>query len=824
MLKTARKVFFFLLSALLVLTVGLGASVYFFKDRIISQFIAEANKNLNTPITIGKMDVSPWQDFPNLAIVCTDVYVEDSHPGKDTLLWAKRLSFSLNTLDVWRGKYEVRGLRVKDSRTLLKINAAGKANYNIVKDNKGMAPATISFSLKNVLLQNSYVSYRDRSSDQHHIFSSDQLDASISVTGDMYEIEGQGDVTTHQIGLSDRLFLKDKTFQALAYIDYDDLNKKVVINPSSLELEKSAFALEGTYTFKAKNEIALEVKGTDTDIQTLLSLLPHETTERFREYKSEGDIYFGLKLEGEISDRASPLISVEFGVSNTSVFHPNYQSRITNANLEGSFATPSFSDLSRAELFLRNVKGELNGRPFEANFSLTNFSDPLVALDFKGEVDAASLLSFYQIPEIIELSGQLKADFSFNGRTESLKKKNTAQQVRTQGSIDLMGVNMIIGRRKINLVNVSGALNFNNNDLALSNLQGQLERSDFLLNGHLKNIITFLLFENQPIGIEADLKSAFIDLDQLFHLGYGDRQSEDYEFGLSPNLHLNFNCDVQSLHYKKFKPRHLKGNLLIKNQMAVSRDISVNALGGSMTLNGILDAKNSKAVDVVSSFKLNGIHIDSLFYLFDNFDQDFIQDKHLKGQAMADVSLEMTLNEKLILFPETLIADVAATIRNGELNHFEPLQALNKYLDDEGLSKLRFADLKNDIHIENKTVYIPQMEIRSNVTTIQLSGTHAFDQRIDYRVVAPLRNRKKIDPDEAFGAIEEDSKGQAKIFLKITGTTDDYDVSLDKAAVKQKIASDLKKEVKELKDAFRLKGKKKKKELELSDEEFDWEN
>ena len=152
------------------------------------------------------------------------------------------------------------------------------------------------------------------------------------------------------------------------------------------------------------------------------------------------------------------------------------------------------------------------------------------------------------------------------------------------------------------------------------------------------------------------------------------------------------------------------------------------------------------------------------------------------------------------------------------------MQKLNKYLDDEGLNKLRFADLKNDIHIENKTVYIPQMEIRSNLTTITLSGTHTFDQRIDYRVVAPLRNKKKIDPDEAFGALEQDNSGKSKVFLKIIGTTDKYDVIYDKAAVKKKITADLKKEVQELKEAFRLKGQKKKKELELQkDEYFDWE-
>jgi len=47
------------------------------------------------------------------------------------------------------------------------------------------------------------------------------------------------------------------------------------------------------------------------------------------------------------------------------------------------------------------------------------------------------------------------------------------------------------------------------------------------------------------------------------------------------------------------------------------------------------------------------------------------------------------------------------------------LKSLNHYLDDEGLAKMRFGDLKNDIHIENKVIMVPQMEISSNVTTIQ---------------------------------------------------------------------------------------------------------
>ena len=114
------------------------------------------------------------------------------------------------------------------------------------------------------------------------------------------------------------------------------------------------------------------------------------------------------------------------------------------------------------------------------------------------------------------------------------------------------------------------------------------------------------------------------------------------------------------------------------------------------------------------------------------------------------------------------------------------------------------------------------MEVRSNVTDIWISGTHTFDQRIDYRLITPLRRKRIIDV-EAENAWEQDDQGNSRLFLKVTGTTDDYRIAYDTEAVKKKIVSDLKEEVQELKDAFKSKTKRKEKEVELSkDEYFDW--
>jgi len=816
-------VLFYLSLVVVVILTTTTASVFLFKDRIIQQFIREANKSLNTPIKIGKIDISAWNDFPNLAIVFTDVYVEDSQPGEYPLMIAKTVSFYLNPVEAWRGNYSIRGLQIKDSETSLKIDAAGVNNYTILKDSPGTEAGSIVFDLKNVRLQNTKVSYHDQISHLHHEFASKKLVASISLKNNLYDIVANGDITTEQIGTRNKVVLKNKLFDIQAKLQYDNAHKNLIISSSSLTVNKSSFEVHGNYSFSRNNLIDLTATGKQTNFHTLLSLMPEDIVRKLLKYRSNGDVYFRMSLKGEISDRKSPFISVSFGCKDAQLYHPDYRSTMNHVTLEGSFASSSVSDFSAAELFLQNITGELNGKAFKANFSLRNFDDPFVVFDFKGELDASSLLNFYPVQEIKKLEGNIRANISFEGKISLLKKKSTAQQVRARGSIEMDSIQLTVGRQNIRFRDLEGALQFDNNDLALSDVRGKFENSDFELNGFFNNIITFLLFDDQPIGIETDLKSNFLDLDQLFAVGFGEKDSQEFDFHISPHVHLNFNCDVRKMKYKRFIGRYVKGDLLVKNQMAVSRNVNLTTMGGDLSFNGIVDARNPKAIDVVSTFKLNGINIDSVFYIFENFGQDFIGASQLKGQAFADVTLEMTLNEKLKLFPETLTADISTVIKRGELNQFEPLQKLSRYLDDEGLSHLRFADLKNDIHIEKRTIYIPQMEVRTNVTSIQLSGTHTFDQHIDYRVIAPLHNKKKIDPDESFGAVEEDNTGHSKLFLKIVGTTSNYKVSYDKEAVKKKIVSDLKKEVLELKDAFKTKGKKKKKELELEkDEYFDW--
>ncbi len=810
-----------------MIVVSLALSVFLFKDKIIKNFIEAANQNLNTPVKIGKIDVSVFQKFPRLSIVFTDVSVEDSHPGQYPLLTADKISFQLNPIEVYRGQYNIKGLEIVNSETNLKINKDGINNYTILKKSPDASKtsAALAFELKNIVLKNAKVRYVDIPTEQDLIFTSENLSASISSANQVYAIHAVGQLTTEKIKVNRHSLFEGKSFTLKTNLLYNDALQTLTIESSNVNLKGSDFTVAGTYEWKETSHIDLTVKGKDTNIQTLLSFLPESASGEFSKYQSKGDTYFSATLKGPVTANQNPGLSVEFGLREATIFHPDTKAQIEHANMEGSFASANLTDLHNASLVLKNITGTLNREAFQSNLIVQDFSDPQVIFNFKGNVDAASLMNFFPVKNVKDFSGAIQTDIAFEGKLSWLKNRGTAQKAVTNGTVEMQNLNFIYGSNNLGVQNLNGSLQFSNNDLALSNVSLKAGNSDFLLNGFFKNIITFLLFENQPIGIEADVRSNFVDLDQLFAIGFSSEQetSNQYTFSISPNLYLNFNCNIQLLKYQRFTAHQLKGDLLVKDEVAVSRNIKLKTMGGDLSLSGIVDAKNHKAIDVLTSAKMNGIYLDSVFYVFKNFDQSFIEDKHLKGQAVADVSVEMVLNEKLKLFPETLIADISMTVKNGELNNFEPLKSLSKYLDDEGLSKLRFADLKNDIHIEKKTIYIPLMQVRSNVTSLQISGTHTFGQQIDYRIIAPLRNKRKIDITEAGNALEEEN-GQMKLFLKITGTTDNYRVQYDGEAFRKKVASDLKKEVQELKDAFKTKGRQKQKELELEKEEyFEWD-
>src|SRR5690606_6226006 len=148
-------------------------------------------------------------------IVLHEVYVEDSHPGQYPLLTARKISFQLNPLEVWGGNYAIKGMKIHDSETHLKINERGENNYTIIKKREGAADTqgTVSLALSNVSHYNTKVNYVDLRILHDFTFQSKNLTASILSERDVYDIEAEGHLATEKMMIGVNNYLNGKSFE-----------------------------------------------------------------------------------------------------------------------------------------------------------------------------------------------------------------------------------------------------------------------------------------------------------------------------------------------------------------------------------------------------------------------------------------------------------------------------------------------------------------------------------------------------------------------------------------------------------------------------------
>jgi hypothetical protein len=841
-----RKFFIGLLLSLTLLLAGGTLITYLYQDQLVQHFVTQANRVLATPVKVQSIRLSLWEKFPQVAISLKDVEISGSLPAEDSVLArAEKLDFTFNLLSLLQGDYVINKVYLTNSEVMLVVDESGENNYSIFQKREGSstenAASPLRFQLQNIQLQNVKVSYEDRPLRQHHSLLAKDVSSLLEVVGEQYDIQLQGQLNTYFIRIGEDAYFRDKPLQVATRLHYDYPNRYLRIDTTNIRIGQGDFLLSGIVDQAHDNYIDLEVQGQNTDLQTLLSLLPETFIRQWQSYRSEGEAYFSGRVQGNVTREANPLVELSFGCRNASFYHPDYRKKLENISLQGSFSNGNLHSLRSSVLDLQDISGTLDGRTIAGSLSLSNFDDYFLRTHLKSRLDVNSLLAFYPIPQIKAARGQVDADFEISGRLKDLRGESSRywQRVHSKGDISLQTLDILWNTDRLPVENLSGNLMFKGNDLSLSDLEARVGNSHFRLNGMLRNAFAYLLSNTQPVQVEADLFSKQLDLDELLSGQLSEENiannwqavadKQPYRFELDPRLNMAFNCHVEKLKFRRFRGRQLRGKLDIENQNARLRQASIYTAGGKVTASGHLNARRPDIITVNAKSAFEHLRADSIFYTFEDFGQDFLTARHLEGKVYADVEWDMTFDHALQLDYPSLRVDVLATIREGMLNEFEPMQELARFVEEESLSRLRFAELNNHIRILNERIFIPRMQVNSNVSEIWVEGVQTFDNHIDYRFEVPMKTfsiRKAAARERAkareqqFGQIIEDDAAPLNLFLAAQGTVDDYKISYDMEHAKEAFRDNLQKEKKEVKDIFKNKGSRPKYQLELEEDEY----
>jgi hypothetical protein len=794
---------------MIVLLVGVGGIIgYYYQDEVKEYVVGELNKQLNTEIIVdGKdIDFTVIKNFPYASIDFKNVKALEAleRKNKDTLFSVGKISLQFNIVDVFKKNYHIKKIEIDNAYLKIKIDKDGNDNYHFWKTSADTDTTHFSLALENIVYRDVHFFYKDRKAKQSVDVLIKKSNLSGNFSDERYSLETVSDLFVNTIKTDSTVYLRKKNVHAAFALDVDSKQSSYKIKEGKLKIENLLFLVFGS-VINVNNEsiVNIGIKGNDMDIKSVLSLIPATYKSEINDYNSNGEFYFDATVQGSFSENQTPRVIADFGIRNADITQIKDNVVLKHVNLKGHYFSGDKNKFS--SLTLQPFSAELNEGNIAGELSLQNLDNPSFIGKIKANLRLGELQQFLKIDTIETIAGKLAIDVDFSGEEKDISS-GEYKNIKTEGVLLITEMNVKLKNNSLTYNNINGDFKFDNNDLLVNNFTGNIGESDFDLKGSFRNTIGYFLKDNQEITIEATLNSKAINLNELLETEEEDVNSNsNYKLRFSENINVNLNSEIEHLFFRKFDATNIRGVIKLSNKKLSADPIVLSTMDGIITSSCFVDGSDSTKLLITCVSDINKINITKMFEQFENFGQAAITDKNLKGKATAKIQFASIVSPDLQIDLNKLYAGIDMTIESGELNNVESMKSLSRFIELKDLENIRFSTLKNQIEIKNQVITIPKMEIKSNAINVTASGTHTFDNEINYKIKLSLNEllakkaiRAKKENDE-FGEIADDGLGRRDLFLSMTGTVDKPIIKYDSKGAVEKVRQDLKVEKQTLK-------------------------
>ena len=797
-------------------------TVSIYEKEVINSFTKAANKYLKTKIDGNIVGLTLLDKFPQASITMENVVIHGSlESHKEKLAELEHIYFTISLIDLIQEKYNINSIYLEDGYINLYVNKNGENNYTFLeKENVEESTSELHFDFKNIEFVNTQINYENKRINQNHRVYANTLVGNLSVKNEITDINLTADCNTEYFLINETKYLVNKKLKVSGDLNVNTDEKTVQIPGLSSIISSSSFITKGNISY-AKDSYSLKVNAENTDFKTLISLMPNQMVNGFKKYNSNGNASFTANIHKDNKKHKYPSIKIDFGCEKVSLMEPSTNIELKDLTVKGSFSNGKNRNSSSSILKLDDLKGSINGNPFQAVLNYQNFDNPLIESYVKGEFPISFLTQFADSNQLKNVYGSAKVDVKLKALQKDLEQGNH-DAVTSSGQVEIKNVSFDNENDFYRFRNLSGSFMFNKDDIAISEFNGNVNSSDFNINGYLKGFFSHFFSKEDKLIVLGDFQANVLNFDDLIKTSHSAESTNvaiDNEY--LKDIQFNLNAKVKYFNWGKFKIHNATGNLRHNNLVFTSNKLQGEIGNGGFNLSGTLDSRNTDNVQLKINTHVEGMEVDSIFYYFNDFNEEFITHKNLKGKVFINMIASMNFDKYLDLKPTTLLADIDIKAVNGELNDFEPMQNLSKFLGEDALKNIRFSELSNLIHIENEKIEIPDMRINSSVSNISLRGTHTFDHQIYYKLKVPLKNLKASKKKEAESAYETNSDGLT-VHLIISGTTEDFTIKYDTKATTKVIKERVVQEIRDIKNIIKGNDTQEEDEeqIELNEEEY----
>ena len=590
-------------------------------------------------------------------------------------------------------------------------------------------------------------------------------------------------------------------------------NTKLVIRDFQGRIQDFPVTLKATLTHLDDPEADLETSFASSLLH-LQRFMPKDSPLTLR----QGIARFSLKYKGKVSDlNKSTLRKLPASLTGSLLLENAALSyNPQQISLTALHGTLSFTE---NDLKVHYLSGLVAEQPFNVSGKITAFmpfliaptvNDPYLDLAMAFNVSLKAFNNWLKTGKYRFETGNAALQVSYKG---FLKNYTDRQRVtsRIRGTLTLVDGGFHYLPADFNYTKLTGTLVFDENELEIRHLSGFLNENQLLVQGRVTRLLPFFLLDNQLLTASLDVSSPFLNLDKIIRpkirnkpidrelrviknpdfadknplsifnpLPTPARSLESILDELTEKTSTDIRLTAAAARYRQVVATNLSGNISLRTGLIRITDTGLKSANGTLVLNGFVDTSPKLTDKLAFNVNIKGVDVQQIFQEFENFHQDAIEDKNLRGELDADIQFSADLNARLRVIPETMKGELKFQLYNGQLIDFEPLANIQKVIfKKRDFQNIRFAKIENIFELNGLDIDIRKMEIESSVLGLFVDGKYSFAGNTDLTIQVPLKHILKRRKDFVPENFLSDAKTGANVFLRATSKNGKIHIQYD---------------------------------------------
>ena len=785
-----KHIFQIILGISLLLLISGFVITYFFSDRVEKTVVNKIQEQITSKLQLGDVAFSLYEKFPSASVKITNLLAfEKEGFDNDTLFFAKAAYIELSIFDIVLGNVDIKRVIVDNGIINIKYNSDNQPNFAIFKTNENTKN---NLSLNNIILLNTQLKFNSN----NIAISWETEQTTLSLNGEIINIDA-------------KLFA-----EKLAIHNRDYIHKKQVNLHASIALKTDSILIRKGTTILIEN-VSADLfggifKGTTIDLNfacegqelsNIINHTPEHLKSIYHSFNANGIVSCSGNVKGLIQKGNNPNLDMVCSITKGNFKLKSRPFILKNISLSATINNGEQKNFRDTKISISNFASKTENGYLKGDFSIQNLNKYYLTANLNSSWDLAEINHYFEDSPFFNLQGELIANTKYSGYISfDSRFKNYFLAANHNTKANFKDAQFTYKNFPLEFNFKTADCTFKNNIIEVENSAITIADSDLNFTGNITDLIAYILHKRGRIDVTGNLNSTYIKFEEILTL---KDLSEGESTGTLPTwISTSLNTNITTFSYNDFISSEIKGKLAYKNQTLTGEDMRLNSLNGNIAGNFKFYESVNKKLTLFSQINLKELNIRNAFLAFDNFKQDFITAEHIKGIGTAEIQMQATWKPGFIFEEEQLKVKSHLVIEKGELIQFKPLESLSDYVSLDDLKKVQFSTLENTIEIDNSIITIPTMEIKSSALSVFISGTHTFEQEIDYRIKLLLSElmstkfRKKntqIKKSE-FGEVKENGKIFNTIYFKMTGNSDDPSVSFDGIRFREDVEKGIKKE------------------------------